>query len=144
MRPSSSVADVGFNLLRLPATRFGRVASAPKQSGLGARELVSSATPSQVQRESCIPPFLLPAPTRLPPSSGLAGIVSPPVPPRSHATMYNHQQRYMGSGSSSSRRPRGALSTPSSSNALSSWADWAAKSLDPDAITTPLQMQVGE
>jgi len=50
----------------------------------------------------------------------------------------------MGSGSSSSSRPRGALSASSSNTALSTWADWAAKSLDPDAITSPLQMQVGE
>lgn len=62
--------------------------------------------------------------------------------------MYNHQQRYMGSSNgspSSSTRPRGALSTRSNSgSALSTWADWAAKSLDPDAVTTPLQVQIGE
>jgi hypothetical protein len=58
--------------------------------------------------------------------------------------MYNHQQRYMGSSSPSSSRPRGALSSSNPNNALSSWADWAAKSLDPDAVTTQLQMQVGE
>ncbi|UZJ56883.1 hypothetical protein CBS101457_006203 [Exobasidium rhododendri] len=56
--------------------------------------------------------------------------------------MYNHQQRYMGSGSPSTSRPRGALSASSSTGALTTWADWAAKSLDPDAITTPLQMQI--
>lgn len=59
--------------------------------------------------------------------------------------MYNHQQRFMSAGSS---RPRGALSSRTASSgsnsagAIGALADWAARSLDPDAITTPLQMQV--
>lgn len=53
-------------------------------------------------------------------------------------------------GAGSSRAPRGALSGPSSSSSNSSsagaglgaWADWAARSLDPDAAQTAVQVQV--
>ncbi|PWN88098.1 VHS-domain-containing protein [Acaromyces ingoldii] len=59
--------------------------------------------------------------------------------------MYNHQQRAMGSPSGAGGRPRGALSSSNSSSAagaIGAWADWAARSLDPDIPQSAVQAHV--